>query len=84
MNTSTDILKKEFDYFLNNHDVLVKEFDGKHLIIKDEKVQGAYDSFETAFIKAIEMFELGTFIIQLCTPGDEAYTQSFHSRVVFA
>ncbi len=27
--------------------------------------------------------ELGTFLIQECTEGDSAYTQTFHSRVIF-
>lgn len=28
--------------------------------------------------------ELGTFIIQLCSEGESGYTQTFHSRVIFA
>ena len=27
--------------------------------------------------------ELGTFLIQECTEGDSAYTETFHSRVIF-
>jgi hypothetical protein len=78
------MLKKEFEYYLANQEELVKKYNGKHLVIKDEQVIGAYDDQAEAYDTASAKYEAGTFLIQLCTPGNEAYTQTFHSRVTFA
>jgi len=77
-------LKKEFKYYLDNQDKLIKKYNGKVVVIKDEKVIGAYDSDFEAIEKTSEEHELGTFLVQRCEPGDSSYTQTFHSRVVFA
>ncbi len=78
------MLQSEFQYYLDNQKEIVEKYNGKHIVIKNKQVQGAYDSFEIALSEATKKFELGTFIIQLCTPGEEAYTQTYHSRVIFA
>lgn len=78
------MLKKEFEYYLANQSELVKTYNGKYLVIKDQKVVGAFDDQEEAYSSASKDYEVGTFLIQLCTPGEEAYTQTFHSRVAFA
>jgi len=78
-----NMLKEEFDFYIKNQAGLVKDYDGKYIVIKDQKVQGAYDTQTEAYEKATAQFELGTFLIQLVTPGTEAYTQTFHSRVTF-
>ena len=75
-------LKKEFDFYLKNQDALVKEYNGKFLVIKDLEVKASFDSFEKAVEWGAKYFELGTFLVQECTPGNTAYTQTFHSRVV--
>jgi hypothetical protein len=78
------MLEKEFKYYLDHQKSLVKKYNNKYIVIKGEKVIGSYDSNEEAYFETIKTHELGTFIIQLCTPGPEAYTQTFHSRVIFA
>ena len=78
------MLEKEFKYFVNRHDDLVSLYNGKYLVIKGEAVVGAFDSEIDAYCDAVDKFTLGTFLIQKCTPGNEAYTQTFHSRVTFA
>lgn len=78
------MLEKEFEYYLRNQTELVKQYSGKHLVIKDEKVQGAFDTLDEAYLFATENFDLGTFLLQKCTPGDDSYSQTFHSRAVFA
>jgi len=76
-------LKKEFEFYLKNQVELVQKFNGKHIVIKDEQVLGAYDSELEAIAEAKKQHQLGTFIVQLVTPGNTAYTQTFHSRVSF-
>jgi hypothetical protein len=77
------LLEKEFNYYLENQDELVKKYNGRFLIIKDEKIQGDFDTQLDAYHYGKEHFELGTFLIQFCAPGNVNYTQSFHSRVSF-
>lgn len=76
------MLENEFKYYIDNQNELLKQYNGKHIVIKDKTVQGAYDTFEKALSEATAKFKLGTFIIQLCTPGEEAYTRTFHTHRV--
>ena len=75
-------LQKEFEYFKANQKELVEKYKGKFLVIKDQVVQGFYNTEIEAYKEAQKRFELGTFLIQQCLPGEESYTQTFHSRVV--
>ena len=74
-------LEREFNYFRENQEELVGKYEGKFLVIKDQKVQGIYDSEIEAYTKAKEKFELGTFLIQQSLSGDKSIIQTFHSRV---
>ena len=60
-----------------------KKYENRFLVIIGEGVVGDYDSFEQAYFQSKEKYEAGTFLIQECTEGEEAYTQTFHSRVYF-
>ncbi len=76
-------LKKEFEYYLEHQDELVKQYNGKVIVMKDCQIRGAYDSDIEAVEKASKEFELGTFLVQKCEPGTESYTETYHSRVAF-
>lgn len=76
-------LEKEFEYYLQNQDELVRKYDGKFLVIKDCAVFGAYDSEAEALEEATREHELGTFLIQKCESGTDSVTQVFRSRAVF-
>ena len=78
-------LQDEFDYFVKNQKELVKQYEGKYLIIHSQEVVGAYETEIEAYKEAQEKFELkpGTFLIQPCVPGEESYSQTFYSRVGF-
>ena len=79
------MLKKEFEYYLDNQDELVKLYNGKYVVIKDDSVVGAYDTESEAYYGSVEKYPLGSFMIQKCTPGDKAYTQRFfNNNVIFA
>lgn len=79
------MLEKEFKYFMDNHDSLYNDYPNKYIVIKDEKVLYAEDNMEEALERAIGGgLQVGSFLIQLCSEGDKAYTQTFHSRVIFA
>lgn len=76
-------LEREFDYYLKNQAALVKNYNGKFVVIKGDEVIGAYDDELEAVKKTSEKHELGTFLVQKCEPGTESYTQVFHSLVAF-
>ncbi len=75
-------LQKQLEYFKSHQDELVRKYRGKFLVIKDQDVKGVYDTEIEAYTDAKKKFELGTFLIQQALPGQESYTQTFHSRVV--
>lgn len=77
-------LEKEFKYYLEHQNELVKKYNGKFIVIKDCEVIGVFDSELEAVEKTAEKYELGTFLVQKCEPGTESYTQTYHSRVLFA
>lgn len=67
-------LEQLFQWYLDHQEELVKEYDGKYLVILDNKEVIPYDDENTAYFDAEAKYGLGNFILQLCTPGDEAYT----------
>ncbi len=77
-------LEREFKYYLEHQNELVKKYNGKFIVIKNGEVIGAFDSELEAVEKTAEQHELGTFLVQKCEPGSESYTQTYHSRVSFA
>jgi hypothetical protein len=74
-------LKQEFDYYRAHQSELLNLYNGKYVVIKGEAVLGAYDNATTAIQETSKNHHKGTFLVQKCTPGDEAYTATFHSRV---
>lgn len=80
----TKPLEKEFKYYLDNQDELVKKYNGKVIVIKNQKVIGIYDSEITAIQETSKNESLGTFLVQKCTLDNENYKQTYHSRVLFS
>jgi hypothetical protein len=77
-------LEKEFQYYLDHQAELVAQYGGKVIVIKDEKVIGVYGEELQAVQETAKTHALGTFLVQKCEPGQEAYFHTFHSRVAFA
>jgi len=78
------MLEKEFQYFIDNQKELVKKYNGRYIVIKGEKVIGDYTAEIDAYNETQKEHELGTFLIQLCAPGEDTFTQTYNSRVIFA
>ncbi len=76
-------LESEFDWYLENQNDLVKKYNGKYLVIKDQEVIGTCDDELKAIRETALSHEMGTFLVQLCEPGKDSYSQTFHSRVSF-
>ncbi|MDR1358847.1 MAG: hypothetical protein LBJ48_05795 [Coriobacteriales bacterium] len=68
------LLEKELEYFKKNQDNLVKKYNGKILVLHNQEVVGIFDNNLQAYQDAKKHFKPGTFMIQKCIPGSEAYT----------
>ncbi|MES2386693.1 MAG: hypothetical protein V4543_01725 [Bacteroidota bacterium] len=78
------MLHDEFQWYKDNQEELLKKYNGSYVVIKDYNVIGAFASHIEAIEWGVENYEPGTFLIQLCTPGNSAYTRNFTStRVSF-
>jgi hypothetical protein len=71
-----------WEYYLKNQEWLAKEHHGKEVVIVGESFWGYFDSIQEAYWEAIKVHEEGTFLIQTCLPGREAYTQVIH-RIIY-
>jgi len=77
------MLEKELQFFIDNQDRLVKEYRGKTLVIRGQEVVGVYDSTLEAYTEAMKQYDPGTFMIQPCTEGSDAYTVTITSHELF-
>lgn len=80
----TNPLEKEFQFYLDHQNEMVKEYDGKFIVIKGGKVLGAYDDELAAITETEKSQKIGTFLVQEVSKGESAYTQTFSSRAVFS
>lgn len=76
------MLEQEFQYYLNHQSELVQMYNGKFIVLKNEKVIGVYESHIAAYNQTLKTEQLGTFLIQHCLPGEGSYSQTFHSQVI--
>lgn len=77
------MLEKEFRYFKDHQEELVKKYHRKYLVIVGEGVVGVHKTEIDAYMEAKKRLKPGTFLIQHCLPGENSYTQTFYSRVNF-
>ncbi|MCX6258706.1 MAG: hypothetical protein NTW49_12540 [Bacteroidia bacterium] len=78
------MLEKEFKYYVDHQDMLVEKYKGKHLVIIGENIVGVFSTFDEALYDSMKKYQPGTFLIQECQPGEDNFTQTFHTRAVFA
>lgn len=76
------MLEKEFNYFKANQKDLVDKYRNKYIVIIGNNVVGSYLTNEIALFKAKQKYEIGTFLIQHCIEGENAYTCTFHSNLI--
>lgn len=72
-------LTREFKYYLDHKDEIVKEHEGKYVVIKNKEIIGIYDDELDAINETRKMHELGTFLVHLAAAKE--HTAIFHSRV---
>ena len=68
------MLEEELQYFIDNQGELLKRHLGRALVIRGKEVVGVYETPLQAYLASKKNYELGTFLIQRCEPGPDAYT----------
>lgn len=76
------MLKKEFQYYLDHQEELLKTYNGKIIVIVNDQVIGAYNNKKDAYLDSIKKYKPGTFLIIECTPGADSYTIHLRSRII--
>lgn len=84
MTAYANSLKEAFDFYLSHQEELVRQYNGRFIAIKNRRILGDFATELDAIREVSKVHELGTFLVQFVEPGQEAYTQTFHSRVAFA
>jgi hypothetical protein len=72
-------LKANLDWYIANQQDLAAEYNGKILLIVDQKLIGAFHSMQEAYASAIKSYTPGTFTLQPCSPGPDSYTLILYS-----
>lgn len=75
-----DKIKKQYIYFLDNKDSLIKKYPEKILIISDNFEVYAFDSKEDAYTFGVKTFGFGNMLIQKCSESAISKVRKFHSR----
>lgn len=78
------MLETEYQYYLRHQSELQTRYSGRFIVIVGESVVGDYGSKADAYLNSVKKYDLGTFLIQECNDGNTGYTQTYHSRVIFA
>jgi hypothetical protein len=73
------MFERELQFFIANQDRLVAEHRGKTLVLQGDEVVGAYDNALDAYVDAAAKYEPGTFMVQPCLEGSDAYTVTITS-----
>jgi hypothetical protein len=77
--SAPDPLKKNLDWYIANQQELSAKYNGKVLLIVDQKLIGAFESMAEAYATALKTYTLGAFTLQPCSPGPDSYTLTIYS-----
>ena len=73
----------DYEWFLNNFDVLHQKYGNCYLVIKNEKVIGVYSEYSDGVFDTLKKEELGTFIVQKCQSNKTISTNAYISSIGF-
>lgn len=68
-----DPLKKNLEWYISNQRDLAAKYNGKVLLIVDQKLVEAFDTMAAAYA-ASKKYTPGIFTLQPCSPDPESYT----------
>jgi len=79
---STMSFEKELAFFIENQEALIEKYLGKVLVIKGREIIGVYPTTLGAYLETQKTHPLGSFMLQPCLPGPEAYTVNIASTKI--
>jgi hypothetical protein len=74
-----DSLKKNLEWYISNQKELAEKYNGKVLLIVDQKLVKAFTEMSEAYVEASKCYPVGTFTLQPCSPDAESYTLMLYS-----
>ncbi len=77
------MFEEELKFFIANQEHLVDQYHGKVLAIKGREVLGVYSNPLEALLQTQKDHAPGTFMIQPCSPGPDAYTVTISTNDLF-
>ncbi len=75
------MLEKEYRYYLNHRETLLKKYSDRVIVIKNDEILGDYGTKVEALKITAKTHEPGTFLIQKISPEEMNNVPRFHSRV---
>jgi hypothetical protein len=74
-----DPLKKNLEWYIENQQDLAAKYNGKVLLIVDQRLVRAFDNIGEAYAEAQKSYAPGTFTLQPCSPDPDSYTLMLYS-----
>lgn len=74
-----DPLKRNLDWYIANQKDLTAKYDGKVLLIVDQKLVNVFDNMSQAYAEASKAYAPDTFTLQECSSGADSYTLVLYS-----
>lgn len=74
-----DPLKRNLDWYIANQQELSAKYNGKILLIVDQKLVEAFESMGEAYTSALKSYPLGSFTLQPCSPDADSYTLTLYN-----
>ena len=66
-------MSEDFAWFKEHYTDFQKKYGESFIAIKNKKILGVYDSYGNGVRETVESEELGTFIVQECSPDYNVY-----------
>jgi len=76
-----DPLKKNLDWYVANQQELAAKYNGKILLIVEQRLVDVFDSMADAYAAALKSYNAGDFTLQPCSPDSDSYTLTLYSPV---
>ncbi|MHC1725448.1 MAG: hypothetical protein AB9866_05450 [Syntrophobacteraceae bacterium] len=76
------MFSEELNFFITNQERLVREYKGKVLVIKGQAIIGVFSDPLVAYLEVQKEHVPGSFMIQPCEPGPDAYTATIASTIL--
>ncbi len=61
----------DWEYYRAHQSELLKEYEGKVLVLHEKQVAGAFSLFQDAVDFGIKHFGMGKFLVQECSQGEK-------------